>query len=343
MKLKLDYLWMPSGLFSVPKKIIKSYESINKIPEMGDVIYGEIIQIKQHKSLENKSGRIHNVHEGMKSLFVFGNRYAEDYYEGFVPEEFISKVDLLARSGIVGIVKHKNDSVIDPTRIKILGYVVDKDNKVINTRNFNLIQPKNKELTSFNKRSKLILVVGTTMNSGKSTTATACCWALTKMGYNVRASKITGTASLKDILSMEDAGAEMAIDFTYLGYPSTYMLNEQELLNIVTSIDLKYCNNRKNFWVVEIADGILQRETKMLLESDYIKRRIYKLIFASHDALGAIGGIKILKDEFDLIPNAISGLCSSSPLAVRELSEICDIPVFNNLLPDLDVMSKLFF
>jgi hypothetical protein len=36
------------------------------------------------------------------------------------------------------------------------------------------------------------------------------------MGKKVRASKITGTASLKDILLMNDAGANPYADFTYL-------------------------------------------------------------------------------------------------------------------------------
>lgn len=39
------------------------------------------------------------------------------------------------------------------------------------------------------------------MNAGKSTTAVAICWALTVMGHKVRASKVTGTASLKEILT----------------------------------------------------------------------------------------------------------------------------------------------
>jgi hypothetical protein len=48
-------------------------------------------------------------------------------------------------------------------------------------------------------RSKLILCVGTAMNSGKTHAAAASCYALSSMGKSVRAAKITGVASLKDI------------------------------------------------------------------------------------------------------------------------------------------------
>ncbi|MBK7895559.1 MAG: hypothetical protein IPJ90_11920 [Anaerolineaceae bacterium] len=147
----------------------------------------------------------------------------------------------------------------------------------------------------------------------------------------MKATKVTGTASLKDILHMNDAGAHSYADFTHLGYPSTYLLSSQEVLHIFNNLDLKYANNPKNFWVVEFADGIIQRETAMLLSSPDVTSRIDKFIFCAGDAFGAIGGLNILKERFGLVPDALSGICSSSPLHVRELSEFTDIPVFNSL------------
>ena len=182
----------------------------------------------------------------------------------------------------------------------------------------------------------MILVCGTSMNSGKSMAATACCWTLSSLGYSVRASKVTGTASLKDILHMNDAGADPYSDFTMLGYPSTYMLSKNEVLSIFNKLDLKYANNPKNYWVVEFADGINQRETSMLLSSREVTSRIHKLVFCGNDAFGTVGGLGILKQKYGLIPDAISGVCSSSPLHIRELAEFTNIPVFNSAEPDLN-------
>lgn len=235
----------------------------------------------------------------------------------------------MARSGVVGNVLAKSSKVLDPTKIEIHGFVTDKDGKVLNTRNYPLITPK--KTTKTFPRAKLILVVGTAMNAGKSAAASSSCLALSTGGYEVRASKVTGTASLKDILHMNDAGASYYADFSYLGYPSTYLLSEKEMFHIFDSLDLKYANNRENYWVVEFADGINQRETAMLLRSPEIQSRIHKLIFCANDAFGAIGGLRVLKEKFDLTPDAISGVCSSSPLHVKELQEFTDIPVFNSL------------
>ena len=129
---------------------------------------------------------------------------------------------------------------------------------------------------------------------------------------------------------MEDCGAEHIADFTYLGHPSTYMLPKEDLLDIFNKIDLKHANNPSNYWVVEFADGIIQRETAMLLNMPEIRSRIHKIVFCAQDAFGAIGGVKLLKEKFNLVPNAISGVCSSSPLAIRELREFSDIPILHS-------------
>jgi len=223
--------------------------------------------------------------------------------------------------------------------VKVLGYVIDSDGKVLNTRNFNKIIPKSREKA--NNRAKLVLSIGTSMNSGKSYTAAACCWAISTMGHTLRAAKVTGTASLKDILLMEDNGASPVADFTYLGYPSTYMLSEEELLGVFNSLDLKYANSPRNYWVVELADGILQRETAMLLRSPDLRSRIHRLIFNARDAFAAIGGLSILKNEFDLVPDAISGICSSSPLGIRELQSYTDLPIFNSVHRNLEELAAI--
>lgn len=330
---------MPSAAYTVPRKLVRLYDHSDSPPQVGDLVYGRIKTLGQHHSLENKQGRIHMINTNTKAVFVYGNRYAPDYYEGVIPDHITSDVDLLARSGIVGKMLNKNAAVITPTQVRVLGYVCDNDGKVINTRDFNLIKPKGEKQNG--KRAKLILVVGTSMNSGKSMTAVAACWALNSMGYCVRASKVTGTASLKDILHMEDAGAAPTTDFSFMGYPSTYMLSSEELHGIFNTLDLKYANNPRNYWVVELADGILQRETAMLLGSPEIQSRIHRLLFASQDALGCIGGIEILRSKFGLIPDAISGICSSSPLSIRELQEYTSLPVFSNTQLDLNVLADI--
>lgn len=331
---------IPSAAFSVPGKLIRQYQEItDHIPQPGDLVFGEIRQIGFHHSLESTSARIHTIHDRTRAVFVFGNRYAPDHYEGMVPEQPVTDADMIARSGLIGEMKCHNERIGMPTRIRILGYICDGEGSVINTRDHILIHPRKNERNGAG--AKLVLCVGTSMNSGKSYTAAACCYALSSLEKTVRAAKVTGTASLKDILLMEDCGAQHIADFTYLGHPSTYMLDEDELMHVFNTIDFKYGNNPRNYLVIEFADGIFQRETAMLLKNPQIRQRIHKLIFCAADSAGVVGGLKVLNENFDLTPNAISGLCSSSPLAVREISEFTDLPILKSMERDFKRIGKI--
>lgn len=329
----------PSAALTIQPRQVAQCGPPETPPRAGDVVYGEITRIGHHSSLENVSGRIHAIHNGTRAIFVYGNRYAPDHYEGLVPKSHAEQVALLARSGVIGDLVTKNSLMKDPTTVRIIGAVYDGNGRALNTRDYPAITPR----TTVKKqpRARLVLVCGTSMNSGKSSAAAACCWALSTLGYDVRGTKVTGTASLKDILHMNDAGAGHYADFTHLGFPSTYMLPEADLLHIFDTLDLKYANNPKNFWVVEFADGINQRETAMLLASPAVTSRIHRLIFCATDAFSAIGGLGVLKSHFDLRPHALSGVCSSSPLHLRELAAFTSIPVFDSIDTNLRQLAAL--
>ncbi len=331
---------IPSAAFSVPKRLIKYYDQVpDRVPQVGDLMFGEVFRLGHHTSLESCSSRIHTIHGRTRAVFVFGNRYAPDHYEGLVPETVGETVDLLARSGLVGQMTCQNERISAPTKLRMLGYVCDREGRVVSTRDHVMIRPKRAERGT--PGAKVILSIGTSMNSGKSYAAAACCYALSSAGKTVRAAKITGTASLKDILLMEDCGAQHVADFSYFGFPSTYMLERDQLMQIFHAVDMKYGNNSRNYLVLEFADGIFQRETAMLLREPAVRSRIHKLVFCAADAAGVVGGLKILKDSFDLTPCAISGMCSSSPLAVREITEFTDLPILKSMERDFKAIYDL--
>lgn len=330
---------VPSAAFCIPTSSVEAYVEPEGRPRAGDVMYGRIATLGQHRELENRNGRIHRLTSSTAALFVYGNRYATDAFEAFVPDGHLDYADVVARSGVIGRVAVRNSRVGTPSTVRVLGQVVDREGRPLNTLDHPLVAPQ--ATAKKHPRSKLILVCGTSMNSGKSTAAVAMTWALTTMGHTVRASKVTGTASLKDILHMNDAGAAIYNDFTYFGHPSTYMLTEEEVLRIFNELDLKFANNPRNYWVVEIADGLLQRETAMLLSSPEVRSRIHKLVFCATDAFGAIGGLHILEDLYGLFPDAISGIVASSPLGIRELRNYTKIPAFDASEPDLRGLSDI--
>ncbi len=80
--------------------------------------------------------------------------------------------------------------------------------------------------------------------------------------------------------------------------------------------------------VLELADGLYQRETAQLLSSQRFTSKIDGMIFAAGDAMGGEGGVEWLRRR-KLPVLGVSGLLAHSPLAIREAAEVTDLPVFD--------------
>jgi hypothetical protein len=324
---------LAGAAITVERDRVQGIAPSDKAPEAGDLVVGRIKSLGEYDIVEDRNGVRHPTQVGSQVVFVLGHRYAPDVYEGVVPERLPETLHQLSRSGVSGVVVKKNAGVKEPTRFALEGYACDADGAVLNTRR-ECRFPAASE-TSGAAQAKLIVSVGTSMSSGKSTSAAACCWALSRAGRRVGAAKITGTASRRDILLIRESGADPVAEFADLGYPSTHRLPEEEVVDIFSRLVQEMSKDR-DLCVIEISDGILQRETAMLLRCEALRSRMHRLVFSATDALGAFGGIQVLRDQFGLVPDALSGTMTSSPLAVQELESITSIPVFDNLRRDQD-------
>ena len=78
--------------------------------------------------------------------------------------------------------------------------------------------------------------------------------------------------------------------------------------------------------VIEIADGLFQRETAQLLRSPTFKNAIDGVVFSAGDAMGAFAGVQWLR-ECGLPVLALSGALTRSPMARREIHAATQLPV----------------
>ena len=76
---------------------------------------------------------------------------------------------------------------------------------------------------------------------------------------------------------------------------------------------------------MEIADGVLQRETAALLSCASFTQSVDAFLYTATDPLSVLGGLSVLGD-LNIEPVAISGKVSMSPLAVREVERITQTP-----------------
>ena len=78
--------------------------------------------------------------------------------------------------------------------------------------------------------------------------------------------------------------------------------------------------------LVEVADGIYQRETSQLIESVRFRESLDGVLFAASDAMGAAMGVEHLQQRgYNVL--AVSGRITRSPLAVREAQRSTGLPV----------------
>lgn len=296
------------------------------IPSAGDVGVFRILEIGRHKSIQAADKRITSILEGDHIMASFANRYATSQFEGYVPESPQAVYDILGAGGAIGLVKSKNAALEDeePTKVELVGYCCDHNGSVINTQFYGI------ERSSFQGRlpgkAKVVLSIGSTMDSGKTTTAAFVAHGLKMGGFDVGFIKLTGTAHAKDKDFVLDCGADYSFDFSDVGFPSTFLTSKQDILDIYQSLLDKFERNPVDYIVMEIADGILQRETDFLLRDKSFMASIHSVIFSCGDSLSALKGMELL-EKINIKPCLISGKLTMSPLLIKEVKSIIDVPV----------------
>ncbi|MFQ5774699.1 MAG: molybdopterin-guanine dinucleotide biosynthesis protein MobB [Kiloniellaceae bacterium] len=288
-------------------------------PNAGDLVLARVDRLGHHTKLELPDGRRAQMFAGDEIVVCYGNRYATDQFEVLVGDD-LSPCHLAAAGGVAGTVRASHDRARRATRITPLGLIGDRRGQRLNLRDFALPRRATPH------RVPTLAVVGTSMNAGKTTAAAHLIKGLERAGYRVGAAKITGTGAGGDRWQMADAGARDVLDFTDAGYASTYMISPREVEEIYATLLGHLSAGGADIAVVELADGLFQKETAALLGSTRFQRSIDAIVFVAADSVGAVAGAQWLTGQ-SLPLAALTGLVTRSPLAMREVESWADIPV----------------
>ncbi|WP_255500717.1 DUF1611 domain-containing protein [Caulobacter sp. 17J80-11] len=279
-------------------------------PAAGDLVLARVEQVGHHARLELPDGRRSRLYEGDEIVVAYGARYAPDQFEAEVPSN-LGPCDLIAGGGLAGRVLKRHRQVGAPTRIAPCGLLADSEGRPLNLARWAVSTP------APGGRPTVIVVAGTSMNAGKTTTAACLIRGLKRAGLRVGAAKVTGTGSGGDLWAMVDAGARPAMDFTDLGHASTFKVPEAELVRVATALLDHLAAAEVDAAVIEIADGLFQAETAALLSAPAFTERVDAVLFAAGEAAGAAHGVDWLRRR-GLPVVGVTGLLSASPLAARE-------------------------
>ncbi|TSA33853.1 MAG: hypothetical protein D4R64_13400 [Porphyromonadaceae bacterium] len=300
--------------------VSKKMES--NVYEAGDVVMVMVTKVANHTRIYTADNKFLRLYKGDIIVGTLGYRYASDAFHANSID--LSNLHLLTNSGLIGTVTSRHSETIEPTRLKLIGIVSDhKDFEPINLKSA-LFKPGKKGLTY----PPVIFVIGTGMNSGKTTTTARIGHSLVENGLSVSLLKVTGSVAYRDLFEFESTGARYTADFSDYGFPSTYMCPQEELVGLYSRMLEDTLSSKPDVILVEIADGILQRETQLLLKSNLAKSTSVGVILTAPCACSALTLVGKVK-ELNYSPIAVSGIITNSPLFVEEFATYDSTPVLD--------------
>lgn len=259
---------------------------------------------------------------GDEIVVAYANRYASDQFESYVPHD-LGPTQLVASGGVASSVETKSADVRRATDIVPIGLVSEDGATPLNLDRFGL-----GEISRPDRPPPTIAVIGTSMNAGKTTTINQLVRGLVVAGHRPGVTKVTGTGSGNDYWQMLDAGARAMIDFTDAGLASTFLSDlstvEWTAATLIDHLGYRGCGAI----LVEVADGLMQRETAHLVDSATFRERVDGVVFAAGDSLGAVAGVARLR-HLEIPVLAVAGRLTRSPLAVAEAARVVGAPILS--------------
>jgi len=182
----------------------------------GDFVVGRISgHTNRLYRCETKTGRMTDMVRGDLMIGALGRRAAT--LEGVGDWRAIDhelRLEALTSAGLLGCSTSISPMFPNLMQMKYEGHVTRGGCKVMMG---DFVKPVPRRELAI----PVILLIGTSMSSGKTTAGRLIIRALKYMGLSVAAAKLTGSARYRDILQFRDAGASHVIDFVDAGLPST--------------------------------------------------------------------------------------------------------------------------
>lgn len=285
----------------------------------------------RYNQLELTSGRMATVNQGDIVVGALGHRKALLGYSGHLPESLDvgSTIQILNIGGVMGVCDSANPDVGPPFDCEVLGGVLHfpylGERIGIPARVGSKTLDPDAELDV--RGVPVVALAGTCMDSGKTAAACAIVSRLRHLGLHVAACKATGVSLRRDILAMQDAGAEETMIFSDLGIVATTAANGPALTRTLLSSLAEF---RPDVIVLELGDGLLGAYgVEAILSDEKIRSAFTAVILCANDPVAAWGGAKILREQFGIEPAVVTGPATDNAVGVDQINARMNLPAVN--------------
>ncbi|HDM24320.1 MAG TPA: hypothetical protein ENG22_05235 [Candidatus Bathyarchaeota archaeon] len=296
-------------------------------PHVGDLIAVKVTgKTGVYTYVENHVGEKVNLYPGDIFVAVIGYKKSTVNIVGEPPEKLDPgcKIYLLTFGGLVGNVVDVAYGLEYPLELEYIGSLVD-DGEIANLKRYRRIEWRD----NLGKTAPVILVIGSSAESGKSTAVGNIVKALVKRGYKVAGVKLSGVAALRDHLRMKNAGADPVYDFVDAGLPSTYT-DPKTVLSVAKGILYKANESRPDVIVAEMGGNLLGYRTvvPILLDRE-IMGNVTSIVLAASDALAAYGGVHIAREHYGIEIDLVTGPATDTVTGLKLIERYIGVKAMN--------------
>ena len=302
--------------------------------EEGVLVAARVLNNKtRYNQLELTSGRMASVNQGDIVVGALGHRKALRGYSGHLPEKLAvgDTIQLLNIGGVLGVCDSANPDVGPPFDCEVLGTVLHFPylGERIGVPARAGKRELDRDCVLDTNGVPVVALAGTCMDSGKTAAACAIVSRLRHLGFDIAACKATGVSLRRDILTMEDAGAQETMIFSDLGIVTTTADNGPALTRaLLTGLAAQ----KPDVIVLELGDGLLGAYgVEAILSDEAIREALTVVILCANDPVSAWGGARILRETFTIEPAVVTGPATDNAVGVDQINERLSVPAINAL------------
>lgn len=309
----------------------------SEIPaQAGVVVAARVLNARRsYHTLENPQGRLVPLRPGEVIAGALGFRHALHGFAGKLPDavKVGDTLQLLNLGGVIGQSTGSSPVLGSPFDLKVLGAVMDFGNGM---RGQTQGQPATIQTPALppaplpKELPPILALVGTSMDSGKTTAASALVSNLSDQGLKVACGKLTGVSLRRDMLTQEDNGAFVSASFTDFGVVTT---NDENAVATAYSLVAYLNDHSPDVIVLELGDGLFgPYGVQALLTDAAFRSAIQSLVLCANDPVGAWGAVRHLQEDYAIRPAVITGPVTDSRVGVDYCNQQLGLPAANAML-----------
>jgi hypothetical protein len=282
--------------------------------ELGDYVVGQVAGTAgEDLTVELPDGRMIEADESDLVIGAFGKRHATlDATGDWTAIGTDGVFHALTEGGLFGKCVSRSPYVKPLMSLEYRGHVVREGKKI----QMQDCLPR-VECRSFT--TPTVLVIGSSMSAGKTTTSRIIIRQLKKLGRRLLAAKLNGAGRYHDVLTMADAGADAIFDFVDAGLPSTVCPPEVYRRALIPLLSRMAAVNA-DAAVIEIGSSPLEPYNGAVTIKE-IGRCIRVSILCASDPYAVMGVMSAFEVQPDLVTGVVANTDAGSEL-VEKLSGV---------------------